>query len=422
MSVYWKGCGLYRSHNDVLILSPIVSSLPEVASERPEAELLFCCARTQWTPELQARVQALVSQGLDWSAVQELAWRHRLRPLLLRSILEMDIEGIPSPVMAQLHREWQGMMMLSLLRTRELVRMLDILHERGIEALAFKGPVLGQEVYGDIGLRPFGDLDVLLHRADLPRVKEILEAEGYRPDPQMGEEAEHLYLDEQYAYSFFHESLGVEIELHWALAHRKFAFRVDTAAVWRRARGTTLGGTTVQTLDLDDLLVFLCVHGAKHEWNQLIWITDIAELLRRFPDLADRRVIERAKEAKAQQMLRLGLLLAHRLFQAPLTAPLLHFCQADDAIHRLSDQVIRQVMRRVERESRFIERLRFSVYAHDDWYGKGRNLLQNLRLAVSPSPKDRDFVTLPERWDFLYYFVRPFRVLRTRGNGEGAED
>jgi hypothetical protein len=399
-----------------------VSHLSPVPFRRPEAELLCCCARTRWTPELKVRVQSLVDQELDWDAVQELAWRHRLRPLLLRTLRRMEIEGLPSEVTAQLHREWQGMMMLSLLRTRELVRMLDVLSEHGIEALAFKGPVLGQEAYGDIGLRPFGDLDVLLHRDDLPRVKDLLVAQGYRPNPAMGDVAERLYLDEQYAYSFVREDLGVEIELHWSLAHRTFAFRVDTAAVWRRARAIVLGGGRVHTLDLDDLLVFLCAHGAKHEWNQLIWITDIAEMLRRYPELSSQRVIERAKEAKAQQMLRLGVLLAHRLFQAPLSAPLLDFCRADAAIHRLSDQVIARALRKNERESRFAERLRFSAYAHDDWYGKGRNLLQNVRLAVSPSPKDRDFVSLPERWDFLYYLVRPFRVLRMRGDGKGAED
>ena len=354
--------------------------------------------------------------------VQELAWRHRLRPLLLRALLGMEIDGVPPSVMAQLHREWQGMLLLSLLRTRELVRVMKVFREREIEVVAFKGPVLGQEAYGDIGLRPFGDLDLLLHRSDLLRAKNILAEQGYRPHLSMNDAEERTYLDEQYAYGFFREDLGIEVELHWALAHRKFAFRADPEAAWQRSREIEIGGTAVRTLRLDDLIVFLCAHGAKHEWKQLVWVTDIAELLYRYPDLDGDQVIERSKEDKAQQMLRLGLLLAHRLFQAPLSPRLMAFCQHDPAIYRLSDQVIGQVFQKEERESRFSERVRFSAVAHDDWYGKGRNLLQNFRLAVIPSSKDRDFVSLPERWDFLYYLVRPFRIIRTRGEEKNGSD
>lgn len=371
---------------------------------------------------MSARVQTLVRQGLDWGMVQELAWRHRLRPLLLRALLGMDIKGVPPPVMAQLHREWQGMLLLSLLRTRELVRMTEVFREHEIDVLAFKGPVLGQKAYGDIGLRPFGDLDLLLHRADLLRAKRILVEQGYRPHPVMDEAEERAYLDEQYAYGFFRDDLGIEVELHWALAHRNFAFRADPEEAWQRSTETEIGGAAVRTLRLDDLIVFLCAHGAKHEWKQLVWVTDIAELLHRYPDINWEQVIARAREAKAQQMLRLGLLLAYRLFQAPLSPSLMAFCQHDPAIYRLSDQVVARVFHKEERESRFAERVRFSALAHDDWYGKGRNLLQNLRLAVSPSSKDRDFVSLPERWDLLYYFVRPFRVIRMREDEKNGRD
>ena len=388
---------------------------PAVSFQRPEEELVCCCARTRWSPEVAERVGDLVRRGLDWETVWELARRHRLRPLLHHALLGMGVEAVPASVMGRLQRERQALAVQGLLRTRELVRVLKLLREHGIEALTFKGPVLGQEVYGDIGLRPFGDLDLLLQRPNLLRAKELLCAEGYRPDPVMDEHEERAYLDDQFAYCFIYDGLGVEVELHWALTHRHFPFRVDMDAVWERSRQTPLGGDTVRTLGLDDLLIFLCAHGAKHEWKQLVWLCDVAELLRRNPTLDETRLLARASDAKAMRMLKLGLLLAYRLFQAPLSPCLLVACREDTALVRAADRIIAHAFREDVGELRFAERVRFHFVARDVWRDKVESLLQNVRLATAPSPKDRAFVSLPERWRLLYYVVRPFRIIRSVG-------
>ena len=371
--------------------------------------------RTQWTSDGAVRVQELVHGGPDWERVLELARRHRLRPLLLYGLLGMGVHAVPAPVLNRLQRERRALMVHSLLRARELLKVMRLFREHGLEALAFKGPVLGQETYGDVGLRPFGDLDLLLRRADLLRAKALLCAEGYRPDPVMNEVEERAYLDDQLAYRFIRDDLGVEVELHWALAHRRFAFRVDTEAVWERARHTVLGGDAVRTLGLEDLLVFLCAHGAKHEWSQLLWVCDVAGLLCRHPNLDGARVLSRAADAKSLQMLRLGLVLASRLFHAPLSPDLLSACRDVPAVERLADQVVALAFRDGEGVRRLSERLRFQYVVHDDWHARRSNLLQVLRLAVTPSTKDRTFVSLPEGWGFLYYLLRPLRIVHEIG-------
>ena len=51
-----------------------------------------------------------------------------------------------------------------MLMSAELIRIMKLLEKNDIKALAFKGPVLSQMVYGDITLRQYVDLDVLIRK------------------------------------------------------------------------------------------------------------------------------------------------------------------------------------------------------------------------------------------------------------------
>jgi hypothetical protein len=53
--------------------------------------------------------------------------------------------------------------------TAELIRILNCLESHGIAAIPFKGPTLAESVYGNLALREFSDLDILVRQSDFPR-------------------------------------------------------------------------------------------------------------------------------------------------------------------------------------------------------------------------------------------------------------
>jgi len=63
--------------------------------------------------------------------------------------------------------------------TQHLLKVLDLLTGSGVEAIPFKGPVLAVQAYGDLLMRSFVDLDILIHAKDLSRVSKILIDQGY---------------------------------------------------------------------------------------------------------------------------------------------------------------------------------------------------------------------------------------------------
>ena len=72
--------------------------------------------------------------------------------------------------------------------------MLEDFENHGITAIPYKGPALALQVYGDLKLRSFVDLDVLVRRSDAARAGTLLAARGYRPHLQLSPAQESIAL------------------------------------------------------------------------------------------------------------------------------------------------------------------------------------------------------------------------------------
>ena len=62
----------------------------------------------------------------------------------------------------------------------DIVEILQALQEEGIDAVALKGAVIAPRHYGDPLMRPLGDLDILIHRADSAQVDEVMQGLDFR--------------------------------------------------------------------------------------------------------------------------------------------------------------------------------------------------------------------------------------------------
>jgi hypothetical protein len=73
---------------------------------------------------------------------------------------------MPAEWLARLRMQYMMNAARNMKMTAELLRILDALKEAGIKAMPLKGPVLAQQLYGDVALRQFSDLDILVARED----------------------------------------------------------------------------------------------------------------------------------------------------------------------------------------------------------------------------------------------------------------
>jgi len=307
---------------------------------RPEDEMLLCCARTDIDSDTTERIQTLLQGSVDWQYLVGAASTQGVKPLLCSVLSERCPKSVPKPILDQLQRYLQVHSLNNLFLTRELLRLLGGLEKIGISAIPWKGPVLAATAYGDVALRQFGDLDILVREQDAIRAKDLLLSSGYHLQYQGSVENEVAFHSLRQVYELVRQDGRVAVELHWAITSQTFYFPLDPASLWNEVETVSLDGTPVRNLGTEDLLIVLCVHGAKHHWGKLMWISDIAELLRAYSKNIDwTRLRSRASALGGWRMLCVGLLLAHDLLGADVPKDVLQAMQAEPKAPFLAAEV-----------------------------------------------------------------------------------
>jgi len=303
----------------------------------PEEQLLIRAAQT--TVADPDALERLVVSDLDWDLVLKEAQRHGTTQLLYRSLDEHCPDQVPAATLDGLRARYERTATQNLRFTQELIDLVGEIRSQEIPVLPYRGPVLASMAYGDVALRQFGDLDLLVGQDEVTDIKPILLERGYKPrywrstTTGLTETQEEAYTTFCRDYPFRRDD-GIEVELHWRVISRHFPTDIQLDTVWDRRVETTFGGQRLDVLSPEDRLLTLCVHGSRHLWARLAWIVDVAEFLHRYQidwDAAWRR----AREHDCKRMFALGPLLAHDLFDSDLPDSLRKFVENDRKIREL---------------------------------------------------------------------------------------
>lgn len=277
-----------------------------------EQELLLCLVGPGASEAISGRVSSLLQQPLAWDYLLALAQQHRVTPVL-HDHLEAYSEAVPEGTWAELKKRRRRISRTNFGLTSKLLKLLALLREHDIPVISYKGPALAQAAYGDIGRRQFFDLDIMVHKRDVPRVKEVLLANDCQPAWRLTAAQEAAVSRYYYEYPFLCNDGRVLVEVHWDFAEPFFSFTFDFDQLWHRLETVTILGREVTTLSPEDSLLVLCAHGSKHCWERLGWVCDVAQLISRCEDLNWELLVERATALGLLRMLWVGLQLASDL-------------------------------------------------------------------------------------------------------------
>ena len=288
----------------------------------------------------------------------------------------------------------------------ELVAIVRELERSGVEALPVKGPSLAVLVYGDLSLRAYEDLDLLVHPQDFDRAASALTALGYRFRDALSEHQRKTLTTTEYHVGFEHPDGGSVVELHWLLNHKTLAHRDLEQWWWLHRQSICLGGATMQTLAPEQLLLYLCMHGGKHSWARLSWLCDLRQALKCFPNADWVRIWRAAEENGALRMVSSGLTLVTALLDgAALTSIPFSRRSPDPAATKLAQTVEDRLLHSPDQvlgvdffsQMRFRERFRDRVrYA--------------AHILTAPHPADVSLLALPPLMRGAYYIFRPARL------------
>jgi hypothetical protein len=371
----------------------------------PEYRLLLCCARARLDEENAALLKELAGGGPDWRLVLELAARHELTSLVYWHLTMVCRELVPAEWLSPLGKRSRQAAIRSLLLTRELFRVLDILESAGIPAVPLKGPVLAASIYGDPALRECVDLDVLVKPEHARRAFDLLLSKGYLKEGMGGAGLNFLRWAGQVTYQP-RKGAG-SMAVHWGLMLSHFRSGPLLEPVWDRLETATLDNRAVRTLAAEDLILVLCVHGTKHMWQELKWICDVAELIRSQANLQWERVLDTAGRSGVRRMLLLGLTLARDLLGAPLPDRMQEVIQADWAARALATELQQRWLREPGSIPGQTEEQVFRWKTAERLQDKMRYCAG---MSTAPTEADWEAFPLPSVFYPVYYVLRPLRL------------
>ena len=381
--------------------------LPEglARSERgAELEVLVACSRIDLSPGDATRLAAAIAVDLDWEYLLRTANVNGIVPLLHRHLLAAGNRPVPAEVRDALRKRQAASTQAGLLLTAALVEALRALAAAGIEPIPFKGPLLAAAVYGDLGLRPFRDVDILVRPSELPAAVDVLRRIGWSVAPGQGAPATRLRC--AWVSDLLLARGNTLLELHWRLTQPYFGIADTLDDLRDDLVEAALAGHVARTLSPTTLLLYLCVHGATHRWCRLEWICDVAEMLRRDPRIDWDCLSHRARAIGAARMLGLGAFLAADLLGAPLPAALAELARRGE-IRSLARAVYRHVPDENPDPTPGLKLAPFHLAMRERVRDRARYAAA---VLLAPSPLDLEAVHLPPALYPLYFAVRPFRL------------
>jgi hypothetical protein len=360
-------------------------------------EVLFWAIRID--DQGSERVNKLLRTEVNWSEIVRLAQKHQVSALLyhrLKSLRDSDLESQIDHHFKDLY--WDTIHR-NLIHSRQLLWILHLLSERGIQAIPFKGVVLAVQAYGTTDLRQCGDIDILV-RGDLPETLRILREQGYSPRiPFTGRykpDVVHAIMRSE----TFTANRRVDIDVHWKISDIFSAYPAENE-FFSSAHVVNIFGSDIPAFSSEDTLIMLSAHAMKHFWPDMKSIADISHLISQNPTLDLQLALSKAENLRCRRLLFISLSLAQLLGGVRYERALQSALDADPVslktalyIARMAEQEetpepVKRLVTMMRSREHLLDALRFGMYAVFSW--------------KPPSSRIR----LPRPLRPLYFFLRP---------------
>jgi hypothetical protein len=346
---------------------------------------------------------------IDWEDLLRQARHHSLSPLLAHRLLESRAP-IPRDIRTRLKSDFQANLHRNFSLLEEALRIARVFRDRGIDVIPYKGPVLAEQLWGSFALRECSDLDLLVPRANVNAAGSVLRDLSYLPVSPISDSLRPSFVRNASEEQFHHCESNILLELQWAPAPRGMAIDFDEESLWRNKQTVSIAGETLTTPSPEDLFALLAIHGWKHNWSKLVWVADLAQVMRRH-DLDWDLLHRSARRGRWDRILRLAVAMVERVYGVALSPAL----RPDPKLALLADQLAADL--REAKNHGYLEWHRHMLSARDDRFSQIR---QVATFFFTPGLADYECVELPAWASPGYRLVRIARLLRF-GPGKGLE-
>ncbi len=196
----------------------------------------------------------------------------------------------------------------NLLRYRFFNELIDNCAKEKIPVLGLKGIILSQTLYANPGHRPMGDIDLMIHSKHRMKFHRIMKKMGF--EPELHSRFQRISVHDLFGgMVYFNPDTGHRLDVHEQLYSPFLPFAVQTNDVFERSETLTVQGGSIQTLSIEDHLLFLTYHTLyAHRLSPLKNYLDLVLFIHTYHSKMDYdRLICSAREANLTRLSRIAM-------------------------------------------------------------------------------------------------------------------
>jgi len=179
----------------------------------PEESMVVLCCSIDPDDNRLEKVDNLLSKRLCWDHIFKISNLHGVSSLILKNFEQCkNRAAIPSLFLKKFEKEYHKTAYKNLLFTNEYKKIVLSFNKKNIKIIPLKGIAFLEQIYNNIGLRPFSDIDVLVEKNNIDCAEKILTTMGYR------KKKESALKIKRHFHSVYWKKIGpviIPLELHW---------------------------------------------------------------------------------------------------------------------------------------------------------------------------------------------------------------
>nr|WP_228144711.1 nucleotidyltransferase family protein [Poseidonibacter parvus] len=333
----------------------------------------------------------------NWDDFIALSYTHGVFPLVYHTLKEhKDI--LPKDLSLKLKTINMDIAKQNMLMTSELIKVMKLLEENDIEAIAFKGPTLCQLVYDDVISRQYVDIDLLIKEDYFDNTVTILKKFDYQEkfEYSIGKKKIEKLLSD---HTFINPNNNIPIEIHNKLFSSDFPINLNSDIFFKNTTNILINNNSINSFSKEYLLVYLCLHGSKHLFSRISWILDIHKLINKY-DLDWELIDNIIQKSDSKIIVYSSLFLSRYLLNTKLPENIKN--KYNDKYKKIVKLIIENKKNMDEDKFSIINLIMFDTVKQKIFY---------IFYLFKPSFLDYQSLNKDYNSELLYYIIRPFNIL-----------
>lgn len=192
------------------------------------------------------------NENIDWESIIEESKEHKVEALVYSAIGKDTLKSIDNELLEVWKKETFMSGVGQFRHIKNVSEFLSEFNKQSIPVIVLKGLVI-RDLYPRPELRTMCDADLIIHKEDLEKVKNLLLNLGY---------IEKVTSDKDVCFI----RGNTYVEIHWSIANEKSFNNVELfeEIIWKNAMKVKVGDSEVLSMCYEDLLVHICMHMAAH--------------------------------------------------------------------------------------------------------------------------------------------------------------